>query len=243
MKKSVKGLSFVILCGMFCMLLTVTPPGLYGKGFDFQVDFTSRYIFRGWDLNPVHKPAVQPSVTYGFGESGFAVNVWGSFSFEDKEVNETDVTLSYDFKTSENLALSVGFIHYGWYFAPGFTFKNNATHEFYLTAGFPNVILGPELTVYYDIGAGDGLYALLSVGGSMKLKGKLAVDLSASLGYNGGQWLPEDAGTGFSDLNLGAAVPFKAGKVTITPFVTYTFVLLDAVGDENHFWFGVSMAF
>ena len=82
-------------------------------GFDYQLDFTSRYIWRGFDLNPANKPAVQPSITYGFGDSGFAVNLWGSFSFENKQVNETDITLSYDFKLNDRISMSVGFIHYG----------------------------------------------------------------------------------------------------------------------------------
>ena len=234
------------LCLLVLILVFTAVPSLYG-GFSYQADFFSRYVWRGWDLNPVHKPVLQPSVTYAFDGTGFAFNVWLSFSFENKELNEIDFTASYDFKTSENFSLSAGFINYGWYFVDNFKFKDHATQEIYITAGLPKVFLAPEISVYYDINLGDGLYASLGVGHSVKIDEKASLDLSASLGYNAGQWLPEGVDTGFSDLNFIAALPYKAGKFTVTPSANYTIVLLDAIkeftGDDNHFWFGISVAF
>lgn len=230
----------VFLVTIFIFIMS---SGLFSDGFSYQVDLNSRYIWRGWDLNPIHKPVIQPSLTYSIGKGGFLLNVWCSISFENKELNEIDFTLSYNFKKSENFSLSAGFVNYGWYFADNFSFKDYSTQEFYITAGLPNFILGPELSIYYDINKGDGLYAVISVRHPLNIAGKYSADLSASLGYNAGQWLPEGAATGFSDLNLGVAFPLKTGKVTVTPYATYTFVLLDAIGNENHFWFGVSIAF
>lgn len=221
----------------------VAASGLYGGGgFSYQVDFNSRYIWRGWDLNPVHKPVVQPSVTYAFGDSGLAFNVWFNFSFEDKDLNEIDFTASYDFKTSENFSLSAGFINYGWWFVDDFKFKDHTSQEIYVTAGLPNVFFAPHVSVYYDFTLGDGLYADVAVSHSVKLGEKISADLSASLGYNAGQWLPEGV-NGFSDLNFGIAVPFKAGKFTITPSAAYTIVLLDEIDGDNHLWFGISVSF
>lgn len=214
---------------------------LYSE-FSYQLDVVSRYTWRGFDLNPPKKPAVQPQVTYAFGDSGFAVNLWCNFSFEDKNTNEVDFTFSYDFKTGENFALSIGFINYDWVFRDNFSVKNDTTQEFYVYANFPKTFLNPEITIYYDFTNGDGLYAELGVGHGVDLNKNMVLDLSASLGYNAGQWLPDGADTGFSDLNLGAALPLKAGKFTLTPYATYTFVLLDSVGPDDHFWFGISIS-
>jgi hypothetical protein len=66
---------------------------------------------------------------------------------------------------------------------------------------------------------------------------------SASLGFNGGQWLAEGTDPGFSDLNIGITLPYAWDELRIIPFANYTFVLLDAIGKENHFWFGISMIY
>ncbi|MCK4763540.1 MAG: hypothetical protein KAW12_15175 [Candidatus Aminicenantes bacterium] len=229
-------LLFFIFSTAFC---------LYSGGFSFQVDFVSRYIWRGFDLNPVHKPALQPQLTYAVGDSGFAVNLWCNFSFEDKNTDEVDFAFTYDFKTGENFALTVGLTSYNWVFIDGFKFKDDTTREFFVSAGLPKALLSPTFTFYYDINLGDGLYAELALGHSLPVNEKVAIELSGKLGYNAGQWLPDGADTGLSDLNFGAAVPFKIGKVTVTPYVNYTLVLLDFIktlGENNHFWFGISIA-
>ena len=221
-----------------CLVLLFST-SLIGSNLSYQLDLNSSYIWRGWDLNASKKPVIQPSVTYGFGDTGFALNLWCSFSFEDSAVNEIDFTLSYDFKTSEDLSLSAGFIHYGWYFADNFKFKDHTTQEIYLTAGFPKVVLSPSISVYYDINNGDGLYLVGGVGYGVKLSDKLTADLSASIGYNGGQWTDE---SGFSDLNFGVSVPVPLDKLSLSVSANYTIVLLDALGDTNYFWVGASLS-
>jgi hypothetical protein len=214
---------------------------LYG-GFSYQMDVVSGFIWRGFDLNPKHKPVVQPQVTYSFANTGFAVNLFLNFSFADKNVNETDLTFTYNFKTGENLALTAGFTNYCWPFVDDFSFKDNMTQEFFVSAGFPKLPLAPTVSVYYDINLGDGLYAEIAAAHSITVAKNTSLDLAASLGYNAGLNLADGEKTGFSDLNLSAAIPFKTGKVTITPYAAYTFVLLDAVSLYDHFWFGVSIA-
>lgn len=236
---AIKKMSIVGLGLLLCWMIGVTP--LYSGSLTGQLDVVSSFIFRGGDLNPEHKPVIQPQLTYVFGNSGFSANVFTSFSFENKELNELDLTLSYDYQVSEGLTLSCGLIHYGWYWSNGFTFKDHTTTEGYVGVSLPRVPLGPKLTLYYDFNLGDGLYAELSLLHSIKMDDTLNADLSATLGYNAGQWLPEDADTGFSDLTVGVAFPFKAGKVSLVPYANYTFVLLDAIGTKNHFWAGLSL--
>lgn len=211
-------------------------------GMSYQLTFASRYIWRGFDMNPDNKPALQPSLTYNFGESGVALNLWGSISFEHKQLNEADITLSYTFKTPSKYSLSVGFTHYGWYFADDFTFKNNTSQEVYVSAGLPECFLSPNLSVYYDFGVGDGLYAQLGVAHRLNVAKEVGIDLSASLGYTSKQWVDK---SGFTNLLLGATVPFKVDKVTISPFVNMIFILMDEInpGTDNEFVLGASIQF
>jgi len=213
---------------------------LFSGNIEYQVDINSGYIWRGFDLNPSHKLVLQPSVTLGLGDSGLGLNIWSSFSFENKEANELDFTLFYDFKTGEDFTLSAGFIHYGWYFIKDFKFKDNTTQEIYVSVGFPNCLLSPGVSIYYDFNNGKGLYILSSLGYSLKLSDEYAADISASVGYNGGQWIDK---SGLSDINFSLAIPLKLGKISLTPSVNYTFVLLNQVSTVNHFWIGASVVF
>ncbi|MFQ6084036.1 MAG: TorF family putative porin [Candidatus Aminicenantia bacterium] len=207
----------------------------------YQLDLTSRYIWRGFDLFPQNNPALQPSITYNFGESGFSIQLWCSFSLSKrnrlKYSDEIDLTLTYNFKISEDFSLQAGFTHYGWYFAENFSFKDSTTQEFFVSAELIDVFLRPTLTVYYDTNLGDGFYILLESGHSVKLSHTVTIDLSTSLGYNAGQWVED---SGFSDLNFGVSIPFKLNNLTISPFFNYTLVFLDSINKNNEIWFGIS---
>jgi hypothetical protein len=210
----------------------------------FQVDTMSRYIWRGFNLFAPDNAAFQPSATYTFGESGLSANIWTSFSLGDRHIykydDEIDLTLTYAFKTSDDYALSVGLIHYGWYFDRVFTFRHSTTQEFFATAGLPKAFLQPSLNVYYDVNMGTGLYASLKIGHSVPLNESLALNLSACLGYNSRQWI--DA-SGLSDLTCCATLPIPAGDLRIAPMINYTFVFLTEVNPRNEFWFGLSLIY
>ncbi len=208
---------------------------------NYQLNIVSSYIWRGFDLNPDQRMVVQPSVDYSFGKSGLALNIWGSFSFVNREANEIDLTLSYAFKASKNVSLKAGLIHYGYYFTQDFSFDDNTSHELFVSAGLLNTITHPTLTVFYDFTNGDGFYFQLETGHSIPITPSVQTDFFASLGYNGGQWLAEGVDPGFSDLNIGMAVSLEYKDWIITPYANYTFVLLDALGSDNYFWFGISV--
>jgi hypothetical protein len=231
---------------LFGLIVFLSLP-LIGKAFNFQVDVTSRFIWRGFDLLPDNNSALQPSLTYDFGDSGFSLNVFASFALTDrnfyKYADEIDLTLTYALKTSETLSLVLGFINYGYFFAKSFKFEDNTTQEFFVELGLPKVPLSPTLTAFYDINLGDGLYVKLTGGHSLPIGGGLSLDLAATLGYNAGMFLPEWADTGFSDLTIGASLPIKLGSLTLSPFVNYTFVFLEAVNEDNELWFGASLIF
>lgn len=208
-----------------------------------QLDFASRYIWRGFDVFSPNKPAIQPSFTYDFGESEFSINVWGSFSLAErdrlKSLDEIDITLTYEAKITDELSFQFGIIHYGWYNVANFTFKDSTTHEIFISAVLLKVFLSPALTIFYDINLGNGFYILLQGAHSIKLSDTVMPNFSFSLGYNAGQWIED---SGFSDLNLGLSLPFTLNTLTIAPFLNYTVVFLDSVNENNEIWFGLSLA-
>jgi uncharacterized protein (TIGR02001 family) len=232
----------ILIIAAFLCLLGLCSTYLVAD-FQFQADLASRYIWRGFDLNPYKKPVFQPSIAYEFGNSGLSLNLWMSFSFANKELNETDLTLAYTKKLSDLFTLEAGFIHYGWYFAPNFRFADDTSHEIYTRVGMPEIKLQPTITIFYDFTNGDGFYFLFETGYSFEPIKSLETSLSVSLGYNGGQWLAEGTDPGFSDLNMGLALAYAWNELRIMPFVNYTFVLLDAIGKKDHFWFGISLIY
>ena len=211
--------------------------------FSFKADLASRYIWRGFDLNPYKKPVLQSEVDYAFGDSGVAINLWASFSFERKEAHEVDFTLSYSREISKNILLKTGVIHYAWHFVEDFRFADDTSQEVFLAAELTEFFLRPSITAFYDFTNGDGLYILFQTEYSLKLLSSVRADFSVSMGYNGGQWLAEGVDPGFSDLNFGYSIPFDIGNLQIAHFAHYTIVLLDAIGRENHIWYGISVAY
>lgn len=210
---------------------------------NFDLTATSRYIWRGFDLLPDNNPALQPSLTYTFGDSGFSINAWGSFALKQRDeykyFDEIDLTLNYDLELEE-LTISAGLIHYGYYFVDGFSFKNNTTQEFYLGLALGGLPLEPRLTAYYDINLGDGLYLEAGLSREFAFSENLALNLDAWLGYNGGQFQVKK---GFSDLNLRADLAISAGSITIQPFAMFCKIFNDEVNDsETEFLFGVTFS-
>jgi hypothetical protein len=49
--------------------------------------FVTKYIWRGYNL--VDDPAIQPSLDFGFGDSGFSANVWHSAGLADRDISGT----------------------------------------------------------------------------------------------------------------------------------------------------------
>jgi uncharacterized protein (TIGR02001 family) len=234
------------------LLAALLGMNLMAGNLSYQFDLTSRYIFRGIDILYNNKPAFQPSVTYNFDNSGFSLNAWGSFCLSDRSTykycDEIDLTLTYTFKTPKEYLLAVGFTNYGFFFAKHFTFKDSTAQEIFVKAGLPKVLFSPVFSLFYasDMGndnLSDGLYMQISGTHTIKLDKKLNIDLSARLGYNAGQWIPKEAKTGFSDLTVGAALPIKMGKVTISPFVNVALVFLESINPDNEIWFGCSIIF
>ena len=100
--------TFVVLMALLVPLLPASPPEL-------ELSLYSRYIWRGFDLNPQNRRVLQPSLTIPIGGNGLAVNLWGSFSFADRDLDELDLTLSWRFQVGNRYHVTVGAVQYGWY--------------------------------------------------------------------------------------------------------------------------------
>jgi len=227
-------------------VLVISPvfhPSILRAEIQAGLDFSSRYIWRGFDLNPYKEPVLQPSLDYFFGNSGISLQFWASLSFQNKEAHEFDLTLSWQRKIRDRLDLSAGFIHYGWYTTPNFRFGDDTSHEFFLMAALPDIFFQPELAFYYDFTNGDGIYLQLEVSRDVKIFKTLGGNFSASIGYNGGQWLAEETQSGISDFNCGISLPLRIDRFQIAPFFNMTAVLLEAIGKEIHWWYGISVTY
>ncbi len=99
-----------------------------GVGIETSIDVTSRYLWRGIDLNH-KKPTIQPSVTYSPAFiKGLSLNAWTYIGFGKKKYNdpdeiddvkttidEVDLTLTYEKELiAEKLTGSVSLINYNY---------------------------------------------------------------------------------------------------------------------------------
>lgn len=230
---------------VFILITLLLATGLaQAKDLDVSLDLTSRYIWRGYDiLNS--KAAIQPSITYNIKDTGFAVNLWCSFALQDRNIykysDEIDLTLSYTFSPTEDISFSMGFIHYGYYFAKNFKFKDNTTQEVYLTTTFTSVPLSPYISVYYDFNTGSGFYFIGGVSHSIEVAEGYNLDLSSSIAYNSKHSIDK---SGMSDFTAGASMGFKLGSVTITPYLKYSRIFMREINpSKNEVWFGGIISF
>jgi hypothetical protein len=209
-----------------------------------QVDWVSRYIWRGFDLLPDNHAAIQPSLTADLGRSGFSLNLWSSFALAQRGTlrysDEIDLTLSYTFAMPEGWELSAGINHYGYWFADGFTFKDDTSQEIFVALARTDLPLSPTLSAYYDCNLGSGLYVSLAFGHEIRMSDQLGIELGGLIGFNSGQYIE---GTGFSDIDLYVSVPLTAGKLTLTPSFNIMIPLLNEVNEDVEIWFGFAAAF
>jgi hypothetical protein len=239
--KKTKSIGNAVAKSILLFSLILTFP-LYGQ-LEIGNEYNSSYIWRGFDLNPREKPILTPWLAYNLGQTGLYLEACGVFSFQDKEVNEFDFTLSYTYSGFKRIQLTGGIIHYGWYFAEDFQFRYDTSHEVFFRTKIVDLSIIPSLNVYYDFTNGNGFYIELEAEFSHQIWKEFGVSIDGSLGYNGGQWLAEEADPGFSDLNLKINVPLSIDRFQITPFVQETIVLLEAIGRKSYFFFGLSMSY
>ena len=128
-----------------------------------NLTLVSRYIFRGSDIIQNDKPAVQPSLTLIFGESGLWFNAWSAIALIDTDFVELDLIVGYDKVVPRDITLSTGIGLFTFPSYADYPDKNSTSPEVYLGTTFSSVPLSPRLTAYYDFNLGDGFYLTLDL--------------------------------------------------------------------------------
>jgi hypothetical protein len=150
----------------------------------------SNYVWRGVRLS--EGLVGQSSVTLR--GKGLSLNLWGNYDFDLDKLNETDVTFSYS-RDIDKLSLETGLIHYA-------IIGGHDSDELFLglNANYP---LQPSIKAYFDVNAGKGAFLQASVGHSLRLASRLALDMRASMGlvFNDSYMGLPDTGEEFAGLH------------------------------------------
>jgi uncharacterized protein (TIGR02001 family) len=221
--------------------MTICYSSSYGSSnnLSLEITYTSRYIWRGFDLLHNNHSAVQPSLTYKFGRTGLWINIWSSFGINQrtttKPADELDYVIGYDISLGKELIdFSTGLIYYTY---PNLTGENTSP-EIFASLLFPKMTFSPSLAVYYDMNLGDGLYMIGSISKSLD---SLPITLSLSAGFNNHQYIKD---TGLSDIVLSCSYDnIKIRSTSLSASLNYGFIPMDTVNDEDEFWVSIRYTF
>lgn len=206
-----------------------------GIDFELTTDFSSKYIWRGQNLDD--DPVFQPGISIS--HKNVTASVWGNLEFTNINGNsgdfsELDYSLDYSGAVPgvEGLGYSIGLIYYDF---PGTAVKD--TTEVYL--GFSlDLPLNPSLTIYHDIDETEGSYVSLAFAHSIEKIAELApdvpigLDIRASLAWGSGFYNKYYWGTDQSklnDLTFSASFPFDVAGWTVVPSLNYVTLLSDDI--------------
>jgi uncharacterized protein (TIGR02001 family) len=223
-------------------LILLFLPSVARSELGFQADATlvSRYIWRGFDTIADDRPAIQPSVTLAFGQSGVWLNLWSAVALADTHFVELDLIAGYDRVLSGEITFSAGLGYFTFPSMPHYPDKNSTSPEVYAGITASSLPLTPALTLYYDFNVGDGLYATLSLSRDVPVKSK-TIHLSVLAGYTR-QYQDFGVDPGFSDICLGLSTDFGVKDMRLTPSFNYVIVPSETINDEDEFWAGLMIS-
>ena len=201
------------------------------------IDWYTKYIWRGQNL--ADDGVFQPSGYVSIAE--FTASFWGNYMMTDTKVwTERDYGLDYSKSLGfiepefEKVSVSFGYIYYEFPNLP----SGEDSQEVYGAVAV-DTFLSPSLAVYHDYDEGDGTYYEGSVGHSLPVIDPLTLNLSASIGYNDGQW---DYDSSFSSALLGASVTFPlSDMLSFEPGIFYSVALDSQYDDEFYGGFSLSI--
>ncbi len=210
-----------------------------------RVDVSSKYVFRGMERSD--GLTVQPQLKLGL--MGFALGAFTNIDLHDKNAKqykptEIHLSLGYGLKLLDMLGASAGVKYYLIPEIMGFNRKDPT--ELYASI-FWDLIVQAGLNAYYDFRVAKAPLIVADLGYSHDLAGILVAGLSvdgsiaAGLGladYNKNIFGVDKQGLSFVDVTL--AVPFKAaGVFKAGPQITYSRIMQDIAGEQNHIYGGV----
>jgi len=223
-------------------------------GVGVKLDYVSKYIWRGQDLN--NRSAFQPSVSlskYGFTGSVWSTQDWTGVNGNSGNFTQINSTLDYTSALPgvDGVSWSVGVIDYDF---PHTRTAN--TVEIYGGLTFTALPLSPSIKVYRDVDEIKGTYYQLGVSKTLEkviswndnCYSDLALGASIAYGnsaYNRGYFGVN--GGGNNDLTLTAALPTPLGKYwVIRPSINYSTMLANSIREatdkSDNLWCGVSLS-
>ena len=177
-----------------------------------NLDYRSRYLFSGIPFST--GSVVQPGIAFGY--NGFTVNAYTSYDADADEIDEGGVIASYHYQYSKMAGVYVS--------AANFNFKHfkeagkwTSTYEF--NSGIVTSLPGnPELHYARDFSvAEDGQTIRLALSHEVPA-GAATFTGSGNIVYNDNYYR---VGSNVSHFDLSLSMTVPAGRVTLTPTVTY----------------------
>ncbi len=238
-----------------------------------QLDLFSSYVWRG--ITYTNKPVAQPDLWVSFpaGNASVTVGGWGSIDigkYDDpaNDRSESGGLSAFNFAefnpyAEVSVAVDKATLTGG---VVGYIYPNDLTDapiegldsesntwELYGKVGF-DVLLAPELSIYYDIDKINGAYFEGAISHSVPLGAAHSLDLGAAIGLNAGQGIGSDPSFNFEDdglthLDFSAALPLTAGAFSFTPVLHFQingdeitkFQSPGSDGSDVKLWGGVSI--
>ena len=237
-QKSIKG-KIINLILVSSILLFCAPQAFSKVVISSSANLVSRYIWRGFDTIPNNRPAIQPSLTLNFGNSGLWCNLWSAIAVADTDFVELDFIVGYEKAILNHVTLSAGAGYFTFPSYLNYTNKNSTSPEIYLGASFDFIPLCPSLTFYYDFNLGDGLYATLYLQKSFILGGRILCS-TFLLGYTA-QYKKIGVDPGVSDICFRLSTDFVFKRLTLTPCLNYVIVPNKTINKEDEIWGGLSI--
>ncbi len=225
-------------------------------GITADMTLVTKYLWYGYDVFDDHG-AYQPSINWDIFNTGFSVNVWGSFPIGsgNEVLKELDYSVAYSttFFEEEIYAVDLG-VNYIYYDFPRVNSRFVPdTHEVGVSVALPNLIkIGDSALVPSYHGAklwpADSELGFDVAGGIHTLglgydftipNTEQVLSLSADVNYNDGLFAADHD---WSHATLGISTSFEVGPVSLTPFINYQISMDDSVNPDDDFWGGLSVS-
>lgn len=254
--------AFIVLVSFLCAtpMIYAEDTWIQTLSLDARIDYAEKYMWRGFDLQD-GDPALQPSLTLDFGDTGLYSGTWGNYATDAEwhQWDEIDVFIGYyhTFWEQERHALEVD-VYYTYFYFPRQA-RELDTHEVALELKFPQIIPGigssglvPYASLYYGRSvtgdADDGLWIKLGMDYDLPIPAALAIQKGQNLNiyvetfHNDGAQGFEVA-PGWSHVATGMSTTFKYHGIDFTPSINYQWTWEDTVNEEDEFWFTFSISY
>ncbi|MEI6219669.1 MAG: hypothetical protein WCP86_12275 [bacterium] len=216
--------------------------GLETSG-DVSATVASSYVWRGKEIND--DAVVQPQIALCIDK--WTLTAWGTWDViaDEGSSARTRVDVQVDYGIDwKRLMLKGGAVVRAYHDDPAG--KATDTYEVYAQVAASDLEFSPSLTVYYDFGTIDGVYASLAAGDAMALREwiDLAVDVRLGVGSDGfnrrffgktSAGTEGDAGIdikgGLVDISASLSFPIVHKELVITPKLEFSTLIDSALRD------------